>query len=105
MPGALVGGAIGLTMAIVENTGATAEELEKQRANQERKDREQAAARSQEASQMQFTAEYLRRSTREAQVSDPKTQQMLADTMREIKKMNTLMEARGKKGTLPIGDQ
>ncbi len=105
IPGAIVGGAIGLTMAIVENTGATAEELEKQRANQERKDREQAAARSQEASQMQFTAEYLRRSTREAQVSDPKTQQMLADTMREMRKMNNLLEARGKKGTLPIGDQ
>jgi hypothetical protein len=98
IPGAIVGGAIGLTMAIVE-------ELEKQRANQERKDREQAAARSQEASQMQFTAEYLRRSTREAQVSDPKTQQMLADTMREMRKMNNLLEARGKKGTLPIGDQ
>jgi len=103
--GAAVGGAIGLTMAIVENTGDTAEELEKQRANQERKDRERAAARSKEASQLQFTAEYLRRNTREAQVSDPKTQQMIADTFKEIRKMNTLLEAKGKKGTLPIGDQ
>tara|TARA_Y100001973_G_C5207894_1_gene342999 strand:+ start:1572 stop:3308 length:1737 start_codon:yes stop_codon:yes gene_type:complete len=103
--GALAGGIIGGIMEIVDHTKGTEEELAKQRANEERKDRERAAARSQEASQMQFTAEYIRRSTREAQVSDPKVQQMLVDNLREIRKMNNLLAARGNKGTLPIGDQ
>jgi hypothetical protein len=84
--GALAGGAIGLTTAIVAtaiNTEKTAEELEAEREAKETERRKQEAENAKQLDQLTFMAQYLRRNMNETRISDPKTQDLITKLIRE----------------------
>lgn len=81
--GAVVGAGVGYLAATMMNTEKTAEELARENEAREQERREREARNRREMDQLTFMAQYLRRNSDQTVVSDPRTQELVAELIRE----------------------
>ena len=81
--GAVVGAGIGYLAGTMMNTEKTAEELARENEAREQERREREARNRREIDQLSFMAQYLRRNSEQTVVSDPRTQELVVELIRE----------------------
>ena len=81
--GAIVGAGVGYLAATKMNTEKTAEELARENEAREQERREREASNRRQMDQLSFMAQYLRRNAEQTVVSDPRTQELVAELIRE----------------------
>lgn len=105
VPGALIGGAAGALLTAIEgNTGKSAQELERQRMEEERKNREQEAIASKQVANLSYFAEYLRRNVKETRTTDPALRELVNELLTETKKLRLKADQTSNTGPLPLGN-